>query len=479
MLLACLPLASLALAHSPDVKTLLPPSRQQASPHFTWAPDQIAPSVYAARRARLREMLTGNGVFVLFTNPLYARNNDVDFPFRADSNMLYLTGLREPDAALIMAPSGISVNGKIVKEVLFVNPRSPGAEAWTGYRLGPDRAKAALAMEEVLPNSSFADVISKLKPPFDEVRLVSPAYEPGAKDALKVMQTSFEDWKQQMGSGLKADRRMGATLGAMRFVKDAEEIGLLRKACSISAMAHREAIRSCEPGMREWELGSLVEYVFKRNGCWFPGYGSIVGCGPNSCILHYDQNEKPMQAGEIVCMDVGGEYAGYTADITRSFPVNGRFSPEQKAIYNLVLAAQQAGIDACKPGESFGAAHQAASKVLAEGMQKLGIIKGANELRTYFMHGTSHSLGLDVHDAMGGDSTLRKGVVLTVEPGIYIKEGSPCDKKWWNIGVRIEDDILITEKGNENLSAAVPRKAEEIEALMREKGLGNFDWKGR
>ena len=201
------------------------------------------------------------------------------------------------------------------------------------------------------------------------------------------------------------------------------------------------------------------------------GYNSIVGSGPDSCTLHYETNRRTTYPGEIVCMDVAGEYHGYSADVTRSFPVSGTFSKEQRAIYDLVLAAQDAGIAACKPGASFGATHQAASKVLREGMMRLGIIKGENELGRYFMHGTSHTIGLDVHDS--GIGMLQPGVCLTVEPGIYIPAGSPCDKKWWNIGVRIEDDILVTEAGPVNLSAGAPRGAAQIEALMKQKGIGN------
>jgi Xaa-Pro aminopeptidase len=202
-----------------------------------------------------------------------------------------------------------------------------------------------------------------------------------------------------------------------------------------------------------------------------------VGSGPNSCILHYEADRRLMNAGDMVCMDVAGEYHGYSADVTRSFPVNGKFTPEQRTIYELVLAAQDAGIKACVAGAPFGSADQVARKIIGDGLVRLGIISDPKQSGRYFMHGTSHYIGLDVHDAHG-DNTLREGAALTVEPGIYIKAGSPCDKKWWNIGVRIEDDILVTSNGPVNMSAGAPRRVEEIEALMKENGIGNLPLAG-
>jgi Xaa-Pro aminopeptidase len=283
-------------------------------------------------------------------------------------------------------------------------------------------------------------------------------------DALAKWQAGHRNWGQPSG-------RLFPILASLRVKKSADELRLLRHAANASAMGHREVLRSVHPGMREYEVMALVEYVFARNGCESVGYNSIVGSGPNSCILHYEDDRRLIQNGDIICMDAAGEYHGYSADVTRSFPANGKYSSAQRAIYQLVLAAQDAGIAECKPGNAFGAPGVAAAKVVSDGLIRLGIMKSANELGKYLPHGVSHYIGLDVHDAHG-DNTLHPGYVLTVEPGIYIRAGSPCDPKWWNIGIRIEDDILVTEKEPENLSAGVPRKIDEIEALMKQSGIG-------
>ncbi|SIQ62730.1 aminopeptidase P family protein [Pontibacter lucknowensis] len=255
-------------------------------------------------------------------------------------------------------------------------------------------------------------------------------------------------------------------LDAMREVKTEAEINLLRKATSMSAVGQIEVMKAMKPGMSEMEIQGIHEFVFKKYGAQHVGYPSIVGAGNNGCVLHYISSSKPAIPGsELVLMDVGAEYLGYTADVTRTIPANGKFSKEQRAIYELVLKAQEAGFQQCKVGNAFNAPHQAAEAVIADGLLKLGIIKKREEVQRYFPHGTSHYLGLDVHDR-GSYGPFQANTVITVEPGIYIPEGSPCDKKWWGIGVRIEDDILITDKGWENLSKQAPRTIEEIEKTM-------------
>jgi Xaa-Pro aminopeptidase len=228
-------------------------------------------------------------------------------------------------------------------------------------------------------------------------------------------------------------------------------------------------MRSVKPGMTEYQAQAIMEYHFKTNGSEYPGYPSIVGAAENACVLHYVTNLKLMNDGDLLLSDCAAEYHGYTADVTRTVPANGKFSPEQKIIYELVLAAQDAGIAACKPGAPFAAVDAAARAVVNKGLVALGIVKTEAEARKYFPHGTSHHLGLDVHDM--GPRTLDPGVVLTVEPGIYIPPGSNCDKKWWSIGVRIEDDILITPTGNQNLSASSPRTVADIEKMAKEKSI--------
>ena len=258
---------------------------------------------------------------------------------------------------------------------------------------------------------------------------------------------------------------LNEVLAGMREVKTAEELQLLRKAVTMSAVGQIEVMKAMHPGMSEMEVQGIHEFVFKKYGAQHVGYPSIVGAGNNGCVLHYIDSKKPKVGSELVLMDVGAEYGGYTADVTRTIPANGKFSPEQKTIYELVLKAQEAGFKQCRVGNSFQAPGMAAQEVIADGLLKLGIIKNKSEVRQYFPHGTSHYLGLDVHDA-GTYGAFKPNTVITVEPGIYIPEGSPCDKKWWGIGVRIEDDILITEKGWENLSRLAPRTVAEIEKTM-------------
>jgi Xaa-Pro aminopeptidase len=263
-------------------------------------------------------------------------------------------------------------------------------------------------------------------------------------------------------------------LAEMREVKTPQELKLLRKAVAMSAIGQVEVMKAMRPNMSETEVQGIHEFVYKKYGAEYEGYPSIVGAGNNGCILHYIENEKPKLGNDLVLMDLGAEYHGYTADVTRTVPANGKFSPEQKQIYELVYAAQEAGFKACKVGNPFNATNEAAQSVLAAGLVKLGIIQKPEDARRYTMHGVSHYLGLDVHDR-GTYGPFKANSVITVEPGIYIPEGSPCDKKWWGIGVRIEDDILITDKGWENLSAGAPRTVKEIEATMAKPSpLDNF-----
>ncbi|WP_092739684.1 aminopeptidase P N-terminal domain-containing protein [Hymenobacter psychrophilus] len=278
------------------------------------------------------------------------------------------------------------------------------------------------------------------------------------------------DAERQQALATRPALRFNATildgaLNELRAVKTPEELVLLRRAVRISAVGQQEVMKAAQTGLGERELQGIHEFVYRRYGAEFEGYPSIVGAGANGCILHYETNNKPQVGNDLVLMDCGAEYRGYSADVTRTIPPSGRFSPAQRQIYELVLAAQEAGFAVCRPGATFQAPDQAARNVVAEGLLKLGIIAKAEEARRYFPHGTSHYLGLDVHDR-GGYGPLAAGNVITVEPGIYIPEGSPCDQKWWNIGVRIEDDLLITPTGYENLSGEAPRTVADVEALM-------------
>lgn len=445
----------------------------QKSTYPVFENDKLSPAIYKERRDAIKSQLGPDSVAILFTNPERNRTNDTDFRFRPDSNFWYLSGFEEPDAALILVPGGVDIDGKHATEILLVNESDPMSETWLGYRMGSDNVPKLLGIELALPNSRFGDVLKALGK-IPNLKVARPVIPQDPSGLVASMSNQVNTWRKDFAQN---DVNIFNALAKMRVKKSPEELVLMRKATDASVLGHLEAMRSVKPGMREYEIQALVEYCFTRSGCESTAYNSIVGSGPNSTILHYEEDRRLMQAGDLVCMDVAGEYHGYAADVTRTYPVSGKFTPEQKAIYEIVRQAQEAGISACQVGASFGAAHQAAAKVLLDGMTKLGIISKPSELGRYFMHGTSHYVGLDVHDSQG-DNTLRNGAVLTVEPGLYIKAGSPCDKKWWNIGVRIEDDILVTDKGPVNLSAGAPRKIEEIEALMKENGIGNQPIKG-
>lgn len=404
-----------------------------------------------------------------FTNPVRNRNNDVDFKFRYDSSFYYLTGFEEPDAALVLIPDGIIIDGTRVREILFTNESDAMSETWLGYRMGPGNAKRLLLMEAAFPNKQFEPMLTQmaLGASLQKSSLCSMPF--GAGDMLGRMVKAYETWRT--ASGFSNGANLASLLRTMRGVKSPAEIALVKKAAEISVKGHIEAMRSAQPGMREYEIGALVNYMFGRDGCEYEGYPAICGSGPNSTILHYNTNRKRMESGEVMCMDTAGEYHGYTADVTRSFPINGKFTKEQLEIYNVVLKGQQIGIDLCTSGRSWNEISQKISDSMANDMIKLGLISKASELGRYYMHGFGHGLGLDVHDP--APRLLEPGVILTVEPGIYIKEGSPCDPKYWNIGIRIEDDILVTSGAPVNLSAGAPRDPKQIEALMAQKGIGN------
>lgn len=312
----------------------------------------------------------------------------------------------------------------------------------------------------------------------ETIRRYQNYYETLKNDKLlsEYGQATDEQTRQKVAEKIPALKingyAMGEFMATLRQTKTEAELKLLRKAINISAVAQIEVAKAMHPGMSEMEIQGIHEFIYKKYGAEYEGYPSIVGAGNNGCVLHYIENNKTKLGNELVLMDVGAEYHGYTADVTRTIPASGKFIKEQKQIYELVYQAQEAAFRMCQKDSSFRAPHNAARSVINKGLKELGIIKDENEKHNYFPHGTSHYLGLDVHDR-GKYGPLQPGDVITVEPGIYIPEGSNCDKKWWGIAVRIEDDILIKDSGYENLSAMAPRKAEEIEALMAKKSVLN------
>lgn len=428
--------------------------------------DGIPSHVYQARRDSIARRLAPASILAVIANDVRNREHDVDHEYRQDSDLLYLTGYPDPGAVLLIAPRGITVDGISHTAVLFTRERVPQREQWSGLTMGPAEATALLGVPS-LPISQLRTTLDELLPDTDTMH-VNALPTPGITVPLVgvVLSATTELTKalKDRSSDMVVRTSFGH-LAAMREVKDTAELRLMRKAIAISIAGHRAAMRAAKPGVFEYQVEAAMEHAFKHGGAEDVGYPSIVGSRYNACILHYTANRRQTRPGDLILADCGAEYHGYTADITRTFPVSGRFTREQRVLYDVVLEAQDSGIAAAKVGAPFKAPHEAAKRVIARRLVELGIIVSERQVGTYFMHGTSHYLGLDVHDA-GTSGPLRSNTVITVEPGIYIPEDSACDRKWWNIGIRIEDDILVTDVGPENMSADLPRAATDIEALV-------------
>lgn len=438
--------------------------------------DLLNADFHAGRREALRELMPANSVAFIFANPVRNRSNDVDFEYHQDPDFYYLTGLTEPNAVVMILSEERKIDGVKTNEIIFVQPRDATLEMWNGPRLGVDGVTQQLGFEDAFENTQFSEFDLELSS-FDNVYyfglpedISDDKYNKG--DLYSLIQ-DFEFNLAQTNDEQENTSKLPEWMAQLREIKLDEEMILLRKAIDITCAAQIELMKALNPEMAEYQGEAIVEFFFKNYGAEYAGFPSIVGGGENSCILHYITNRKPLIDGDMLVVDIGAEYHGYTADVTRTMPVDGVFSEEEKAIYNLVLQAQQAGVEVCKPGNKFWLPGQKAMAVIANGLIELGIITNKTDARLYFPHGTSHYLGLDVHDA-GLYGPLEAGNVITVEPGIYIPEGSDCDEKWWNIGIRIEDDVLITEDGYEVLSDCVPKTIEEIEAIMAEESIFNL-----
>ena len=450
--------------------------------------DYLSSEFHKSRRDALKEKMPENSVAVFFANPVRNRANDVDYIYHQDPDFYYLTGYKEPHAVLVLfseAQSG--ENGKTYDEILYVQEKNPRAEMWTGYRLGVEVAKEELGFETVyngkdfLNNSiAFSEYQTVLHKPFsndyrntrDEADLADliRSFKNRISEEIMVRSDANPELKQQVAIAAKAnvdENSLRSYMAELREIKTPEEMELLKKAVRISAMGQIEVMKAMHPGMSETEIQGLHEYVYKKYGSEYEGYPSIVGAGNNGCVLHYIENSKTKVDNDLVLMDLGAEYHGYTADVTRTIPANGKFNPEQRAIYDLVYDAQEAGIAAATVGNSPADTHKAGQVIINQGLYELGIISSPEAQHMYFPHGTSHHIGLDVHD-LNSRGSFKPNMVITVEPGIYIPEGSDCDEKWWGIAVRIEDDILITENGPVNLSGEAPRQADEIEEMMKQ-----------
>ena len=428
--------------------------------------DLLPTEFHRGRRDAVREAIPRDALALFFSAPHRNRQGDVFFEYRQDSDLLYLTGSSEIGTALLLAPAGVTVDGARVTEVLFVPPRDASQEVWTGRLLGSERAERTLGVAKAVSLDRFREV---MRPLLEGARPLYHLPPPTGVEEDSPLFSQLQLLRQRSGADGELLRTV---LDRLRAIKTAEELVALGKAIDITAEAHREVARAIEPGMHEYQAEALIEYVFRRNGAEHPGFPSIVGSGENSVILHYESNRRAMAGEDMVVIDIGAEYHGYSADVTRTYPVDGRFSDEQRAIYEIVLRAQEAGIEEARAGNAFQAPYQAAARVLARGLADLKLIDSRDDLRglrRFFMHGVSHYLGLDVHD-VGPNGALEPGTVITVEPGIYVAPSEDVDPKWWNIGVRIEDDVLITVDAPIVLSSGAPKTVREIERLMAEEG---------
>ena len=425
--------------------------------------------VYANRRRRLAETISG-GIAVVPTAPERVRNRDSHYPYRFDSHFFYLTGFTEPEAVLVLAPQ---------KSVLFCRERNPEREIWDGFRHGPEAARERFGFDEAHPIGNLDQEMARLLE--NQPALYYPMGADPEWDARAIRWVNAV--RARVRAGIAAPERVHdvrAVIDDMRLVKDAHELGVMRRAARIAAAAHRRAMQRARPGRYEYEIEAELLYEFRRNGAQFPAYSPIVAGGANACVLHYVSNDAPLRDGELLLIDAGCELDGYASDLTRTYPVNGRFSAAQREIYELVLAAQRAAMESVRPGKAWNEPHDAAVKVLAQGMLDLKLLSGSLDevlqketYKRFYMHRTGHWLGLDVHDAgdykrQGNWRTLAPGMVLTVEPGLYLRAKDDIPERLRNIGIRIEDDVLVADAGCEVLTAEAPKAIDDVEALMRD-----------
>ncbi len=427
-------------------------------------------AIYRARRERVMEAM-GEGVMVVATAPEVPRNRDTHYPYRHDSYFYWLTGFNEPEAVVVL------VGGAEPRHILFCRERDEEREIWDGFRYGPEAAREIFAFDEAHPYDALDAELPTLlenQPRLAYVIGREPAWDSRVMGWLNAV-------RGKARSGARAPHEMvdaRVWLDEMRLVKDGHELALMRRAAEISTRAHGLAMRATRPGRHEYEIEAELLCAFRSGGAEAPAYTSIVASGPNACVLHYVFNNKPLRDGDLLLIDAAAEFGSYAADITRTFPVNGRFSAAQKDAYEVVLAAQAAAIAEVRPGRRWNDPHEAAVRVLTQGMVDLGLLQGevdglieSEAYRRFYMHRTGHWLGMDVHDA--GDYKLHgewrpllPGMTLTVEPGIYIRPADDVPEAFWNIGIRIEDDVAVTESGCEVLTSP-PKTVEEIETWMQ------------
>ena len=424
------------------------------------------------RQALITQMAPGSAALI-FAAPEVTRSNDTEYSYRQNSDFWYFTGFNEPQALLVLIKSDEHHN----HSVLFNRIRDLTAEVWSGRRLGQEAAPAKLGVDRALPWDDIGEQLHLLLNGLDVVYHAQGEY--GYADQL--LFSALEKLRRGFRQNLSAPASVTdwrPWVHEMRLFKSAEEIEILRQAGKISALAHTRAMQQCRPGMYEYQLEGEIHHEFSRHGARFPSYNTIVGSGENGCILHYTENESAMRDGDLVLIDAGCEFHGYAGDITRTFPVNGRFTPPQREIYDIVLASLHKALSMFRPGVSIHEVNDGVVHIMITGLVDLGILDGnidelfeAQAHRPFFMHGLGHWLGLDVHDVgdygtPSRDRVLEPGMVLTVEPGLYIAPDASVPPQYRGIGVRIEDDIVITATGHENLTDSVVKDPDAIEALM-------------
>ncbi|WP_428634098.1 Xaa-Pro aminopeptidase [Sedimenticola sp.] len=428
---------------------------------------------FKRRRNQLMRMMGPGSIAILPSAPVSVRNRDADYPYRPDSDFYYLTGFPEPEAVAVLIPGR-----KQAEYVLFCRERDLEKETWNGLRAGQEGACEIYGADDSFPIGDLNDILPRMIEQSERV-----FYAMGCNHELDKQMSEWISTIRNMGrNGVHGPIEFVALdhyLHDMRLYKSRSEIKAMRTAARISSKAHKRAMQYCRPGLMEWQVEAELVHECARQGGRFQAYTPIVGGGANGCILHYVENSAELKSGDLLLIDAGCEYDYYASDITRTFPVNGKFTPEQRALYELVLKSQEAAIEKVRPGNHWNDPHDTVVKVITKGLVELGILKGRvstlikkEAYKSFYMHRAGHWLGMDVHDV--GDykidgkwRLLEPGMVLTVEPGIYIPAGAKgIAKKWWNIGIRIEDDVLVTKDGHDILSKDVPKSVEEIEALM-------------
>ncbi|WP_313337988.1 Xaa-Pro aminopeptidase [Stutzerimonas nitrititolerans] len=434
---------------------------------------RIPKSEYARRRQTLMARMEPNSIAILPAAPMYIRNRDVEHVYRQDSDFQYLSGFPEPEAVIALIPD--REHGEYV---LFCRERDPERELWDGLRAGQDGAIAHYGADDAFPIGDIDDILPGLIEGRERVYYAigtNETFDHQLMEWIKMIRSKARQGAQPPSEFVALDH----LLHDMRLYKSANEVKVMRHAAEISARAHVNAMRASRAGLREYHLEAELDYEFRKGGAKMPAYGSIVAAGKNACILHYRENDAALEDGDLVLIDAGCEIDCYASDITRTFPVNGKFSPEQKAIYELVLAANEEAFKHIAPGKHWNEAHEATVRVITAGLVELGLLEGdvealiaAEAHKAFYMHRAGHWLGLDVHDVgdykIGGEwRVLEPGMAMTVEPGIYIAaDNQDVARKWRGIGVRIEDDVVVTKTGCEILTSGVPKAVAEIEALM-------------